>query len=235
MQYQQVQRIDELHVMIRLGIVDDKIVNRRSIRQILEQEPGCAITLEAVNGEDFLVRLQEMDPSDHPHLVLMDIDMPVLGGIETIAVATIKYPEIKFLVLTVFDDDEKIFEAIKAGAAGYLLKEDAAQMLLDAIHNALDLNGAPMSPAIARKTLQWLKEGSGPVQVKTSSPVIDLLSEREQELLKLLVEGLDYRAIASKLFISPQTVRTHISRIYEKLHINSKAQAILLAHKFKWQ
>jgi DNA-binding NarL/FixJ family response regulator len=235
MQYQQVQRIDELHIMIRLGIVDDKIVNRRSIRQTLEQEPGCAITLEAVNGEDFLVRLQELDPSKHPHLVLMDIDMPVLGGIETIAVATIKYPEIKFLVLTVFDDDEKIFEAIKAGAAGYLLKEDAAQMLLDAIHNALDLNGAPMSPAIARKTLQWLKEGSGPALVKTSSPVIDLLSEREQELLKLLVEGLDYKAIASKLFISPQTVRTHISRIYEKLHINSKAQAILLAHKFKWQ
>jgi len=221
--------------MIRIGIVDDKLVNRKTIRQTLEQEPDIRICLEAVNGEDFLLQLQQTDPSLHPHLVLMDIDMPVLGGIETIAVATIKHPEIKFLVLTVFDDDEKIFEAIKAGAAGYLLKEDAAQMLLDAIHNALDLNGAPMSPAIARKTLQWLKEGNGPSNIKSSSPVIDLLSEREQELLKLLVEGLDYKAIASKLFISPQTVRTHISRIYEKLHINSKAQAILLAHKYKWQ
>lgn len=235
MRYDRVSRIDELHDMIRIGIVDDKLVNRKSIRQTLEQEAGCTITLEAVNGEDFLLQLQQTDSSLYPHLVLMDIDMPVLGGIETIAVATIKHPEIKFLVLTVFDDDDKIFEAIKAGAAGYLLKEDAAHMLLDAIHNALELNGAPMSPAIARKTLQWLKEGNGPSTIKSSSPVIDLLSEREQELLKLLVEGLDYKAIASKLFISPQTVRTHISRIYEKLHINSKAQAILLAHKYKWQ
>lgn len=235
MQYEDLKRIDELQWMIRIGIVDDKLVNRKTIRQTLEQESDLRISLEAVNGEDFLKQLQELEPPAYPHLVLMDIDMPVLGGIETIAVATIKHPDIKFLVLTVFDDDEKIFEAIKAGAAGYLLKEDAAQMLLDAIHNALDLNGAPMSPAIARKTLQWLKEGNGPSNIKSSSPVINLLSEREQEILKLLVEGLDYKAIASRLFISPQTVRTHISRIYEKLHINSKAQAILLAHKYKWQ
>jgi DNA-binding NarL/FixJ family response regulator len=234
MQYGALMRIAELHLMIRIGIVDDKLVNRKTIRQTLEQESGLKILFEAVNGEDFLLQLQQLSPEQLPHLVLMDIDMPVLGGIETIAVATIKYPEIKFLVLTVFDDDDKIFEAIKAGAAGYLLKEDAGYLLLDAIHNALEHNGAPMSPAIARKTLQWLKEGSGPIEPKKSSPVIDLLSDREQELLKLLVEGHDYKVIAQKLFISPQTVRTHISRIYEKLHINSKAQAILLAQKYKW-
>jgi len=234
MLYTEVRRISELQCMIRIGIVDDKLVNRKTVRQTLEQESGLKISLEAINGEDFLSQLQDLSHEQFPHLVLMDIDMPILGGIETIAVATIKYPEIKFLVLTVFDDDDKIFEAIKAGAAGYLLKEDAGYLLLDAIHNALEHNGAPMSPAIARKTLQWLKESSGPGEQKKSSPVLDLLSDREQELLKLLVEGLDYKAIAQKLFISPQTVRTHISRIYEKLHINSKAQAILLAQKYKW-
>ena len=126
----------------------------------------------------------------------------------------------------------KIFEAIKAGAAGYLLKDDAATQLPEAIRNALNHNGAPMSPAIARKTLQWLKEGTSPAPAAAGA--IDNLTEREQELLKLLVEGLDYKSIAARLHISPQTVRTHISRIYEKLHINSKAQAILLAHKYKW-
>lgn len=219
--------------MVRIGIVDDKLLNRNTIRQSLEREADLMITLEAVNGEDFLEKMQSADDHDRPDLVLMDLDMPMMGGIETIAVATIRFPSVKFLVLTIFDDDEKIFEAIKAGAAGYLLKDDAATQLSESIRNALTHNGAPMSPAIARKTLLWLKEGMKP-SASGASGVLDNLTDREQELLRLLVEGLDYKAIAVRLHISPQTVRTHISRIYEKLHINSKAQAILLAHKYKW-
>ena len=218
--------------MIRIGLVGDKLINRNTVRQSLEGEPDMEICLEAVNGEEFLEKLRNMPQGSAPQIVLMDLDMPVFGGIETIAVATVRYPTIRFLVLTVFDDDEKIFEAIKAGAAGYLLKDDAATQLPEAIRNALNHNGAPMSPAIARKTLQWLKEGTSPAPAAAGA--IDNLTEREQELLKLLVEGLDYKSIAARLHISPQTVRTHISRIYEKLHINSKAQAILLAHKYKW-
>lgn len=109
-------------------------------------------------------------------------------------------------------------------------------MLLDAIHNAYELNGAPMSPAIARKTLLWLKQGAQPYPTPstTTDHLRNSLTDREQEILKYLVEGQDYKKIASTLFISPQTVRTHISRIYEKLHINSKAQAIQLAHKYNW-
>ena len=109
-------------------------------------------------------------------------------------------------------------------------------MLIDAINNAIHLNGAPMSPAIARKTLQWLKQSNQPFPSNNSSSdnVLNVLTEREQEILKLLVEGQDYKKIASTLYISPKTVRTHISRIYEKLHINSKAQAIQLAHKYNW-
>lgn len=220
--------------MIRVAIVDDRLVNRKTIRQSLEQESDIQIVLEAVHGEDFMAQMQALSAEQYPDLVLMDIDMPVMSGIETIAVASIRFPAVKFLILTVFDDDEKIFEAIKAGACGYLLKDDAASMLHDAIVNAYTLNGAPMSPAIARKTLQWLKDSQKPTAVAKESSVMDSLTDREQELLKLLVEGKDYKAIATQLFISPQTVRTHISRIYEKLHINSKAQAILLAHKYKW-
>lgn len=220
--------------MIHIGIVDDKSLNRKMIRQNLYGHANIEIVLEAVNGVDFLEKIKVIPSTHLPQVVLIDLDMPNLNGIETIAIATIRYPIIKFIVLTVFDDDEKIFEAIKAGAAGYLLKDDAPEMLIDAINNAYHLNGAPMSPAIARKTLQWLKQSNQPYpsNLSKSENVLNNLSDREQEILKLLVEGQDYKKIASSLFISPQTVRTHISRIYEKLHINSKAQAIQLAHKY---
>lgn len=223
--------------MIQIGIIDDKSLNRKVIRQNLQEYSEVQIVLEAVNGHDFLEQLTHLKIEDQPKLVLVDLDMPGMNGIDTIAIAAIKYPTIKFLVLTIFDDDDKIFNAIKAGASGYLLKDDAPLLLIDAIHNAYHLNGAPMSPAIARKTLLLLKsanhvEHSG---LDKTGPIENLLSDREQELLKLLVKGFDYKKIASLLFISPQTVRTHISRIYEKLHINSKAQAILLAHKYKRQ
>lgn len=223
--------------MIKIGIVDDNSVNRRNIRLNLQRETDVSIVLEASNGEDYLLQMKNLPSDKQPQLVLMDLDMPVMGGIETIAVAGVRYPEVKFLVLTVFDDDDKIFEAIRAGASGYILKDDIATLLIEAINNVHMLNGAPMSPAIARKTLQLLKLSERPFTAeiaKESSPVLDLLSDREQEILRLLVDGLDYKAIASKLFISPQTVRTHIKKIYEKLHINSKAQAILLAHKYNW-
>jgi DNA-binding NarL/FixJ family response regulator len=220
--------------MIRIGIVDDKSICRNMIKQNLSGIDDIEICIEATNGEDFLNQIEKIQPNNYPHLVLMDIDMPIINGIQTIALAAAKYKTIKFLVLTVFDDDDKIFEAIKSGASGYLLKDDAPHLLVDSIKNAHNLNGAPMSPAIARKTLQWLKEGR-PSQVnkkKNIDSIVSVLTDREQELLLLLVEGHDYKRIAEILFISPQTVRTHISRIYEKLHINSKAEAILLAHKY---
>lgn len=222
--------------MIQIGIVDDKSLNRNMIRQNLYGLNEIDVVMEAVNGLDFLEKIKTLPTNLLPQVVLMDLDMPILNGIDTIAIATVKFPNIKFIVVTVFDDDDKIFEAIKAGASGYLLKDDAPDMLVDAIQNAYHLNGAPMSPAIARKTLLWLKHGPKPARTQNEQQdsMLNLLSEREQEILKYLVEGQDYKKIASNLFISPQTVRTHISRIYEKLHINSKAQAIQLAHKFKW-
>ena len=221
--------------MIRIAVIDDKMVNRKTVKSNLADTKEIEIIMEAGNGEDFLEKMRELAQEKHPQLVLMDIDMPVMNGIEAIAAGTIKYPHVKFLVLTVFDDDEKIFEAIQAGAGGYLLKDDSAAQLIEAINNAIEFNGVPMSPAIARKTLQWMRSGTKPATAAVSEHAHkEILSERETEILKLMVEGLDYKKIAERLFISPLTVRTHTSKIYEKLHVNSKAQAIQMAHKFKW-
>jgi DNA-binding NarL/FixJ family response regulator len=222
--------------MIRIALVDDNSLNRRTIRQVLQHNTQTKVVLEAHDGRDFLLKMKDMHISEFPNLVLIDLDMPVMGGIETIAVASTKYPDMKFLVLTVFDDDDKLFDAIRAGASGYILKDDASGILNDAINTIHHLNGAPMSPAIARKTLQLLKSVpsvSAPTMDSGMYPM-DVLSEREQDVLRLLIEGKNYRVIAESLFISPQTVRKHVGNIYEKLHINSKAQAILLAHKYHW-
>jgi DNA-binding NarL/FixJ family response regulator len=166
------------------------------------------------------------------HAVLMDIEMPEMNGIKTVEVAAQHYPNTKFIMLTVFDDEDKIFEAIKAGASGYLLKDDTTNKIYESIIEVVDLGGAPMSPGIARKALALLSKVQVPQPELNSIP--EEISQRELEILKWLVNGLDYKAIAEKLFISPHTVRKHIGNIYQKLHVNSKAQAIRLALKKRW-
>lgn len=219
---------------MKIAVVDDKMVNRKTVRANLAEAGKMEIVFEAANGEAFFEKMESLPVSAHPDLVLMDIDMPVMNGIEAIAAGTIRYPHIKFLVLTVFDDDDKIFKAIQAGAGGYLLKDDDSSQLFESINNAIEFNAVPMSPAIARKTLQWMRTIEQPVKAGDSAAANEILSERETEILRLMVEGLDYKKIAARLNISPFTVRTHTSKIYEKLHVNSKAQAIQMAHKFKW-
>ena len=223
--------------MIKVAITDDQIINRKTIGQNLADDKEIQIIFEAKNGVDFFEKLQALPPENQPQLILMDIDMPIMDGIEAIALGTLRFPHIKFLVLTIFDDDEKIFKAIQAGASGYLLKDDPGPQLIEAIKNAIEFNGVPMSPAIARKTLQWMRSNVNQpfLQKKTTQETTnEILTEREIEILILMVDGLDYRKIAEKLFISPHTVRTHTSKIYEKLHVNSKAEAIKMAHKYKW-
>lgn len=218
---------------IRIAIADDKQINRTTVKEKILPYPEMELVLEAKNGYDFLEQLKDLPVHRRPQVVLMDLEMPVMDGIQAISLASAAYPDIKFIVLTVFEENEKIFEAIKAGAGGYLLKDDSAVNIIDAITNVVEYNGIPMSPAIARKTMELLKHAPAPVaseKIETES----ILTDREMEILKEMVTGKNYKAIGEKLFISPLTVRKHTANIYEKLHVNSRAQVINLAHKNKW-
>jgi DNA-binding NarL/FixJ family response regulator len=215
----------------RISIVDDKQINRTTVKEKIMAFKEIELVLEAKNGHDFLEQLKHMPINKHPQVVLMDLEMPVMDGIQTISQATAAYPDINFIVLTVFEDDEKIFEAIKAGAGGYLLKDDSAVNIIDAITSVVEYNGIPMSPSIARKTIELLRNAPAPV---VSDKQETILTDREMEILKEMVTGKNYKAIGEKLFISPLTVRKHTANIYEKLHVNSRAQIINLAHKNKW-
>ncbi len=216
--------------MVRVAIVDDKMNNRRVIAEKLASNTFFSIAFQAVNGEDFLLQLQNLKEEDRPHIVLMDLEMPEVDGVSAIGTASSLYPAIKFVVLTIFDDDDKIFRAIKAGACGYLLKEESGEVIADMLMNLWESGAGPISPSIAYKILQMMQLPAHPKNEKADPDNIFQLSEREKEILQLLSEGLDYKEIASRIFISPNTVKKHTINIYQKLHVNSKAQALRIAY-----
>lgn len=221
---------------VKVGLVDDKAVNRNLIAEKIKQFNDLDFCFMAVNGNDCLAQLKGLPGEKMPRVIFMDLEMPELDGVQTIQMARALYPEIYFIVLTVFDDDDKIFEAIKAGAHGYLLKDENAIALYNAVSNVLECGGAPMSPAIARKAFEMLGKASIMAENKaTQQHLFDgILTEREKEILLQTINGLDAKRIASMLDISVLTIRKHIANIYQKLHVNSKAQVISLAHKNNW-
>ncbi len=218
---------------IRIAIVDDKQPNRVSLSERLSAVHTYELVFMAVNGDDFLDKMKTSQPSARPQIVLMDIDMPIMDGIETVKRSSQLYPEVKFLMVTIFDDDEKIFEAIKAGASGYLLKDETGLAISEAIKEVLEFGGAPMSPRIARKAMNLLMNASIPAEKKAEADQYEL-SSREMDILKLMVDGCDYKQVADKLNISPHTVRKHIANIYDKLHVCSKVDAVKIALKKGW-
>ncbi len=216
---------------IRIAIVDDKQPNRVSLNERLNAAHAYEVVFMAVNGDDFLDKMKTCPPEARPQMVLMDIDMPVMDGIEAVKRSKQMYPEVQYLMVTIFDDDEKIFEAIKAGASGYLLKDESGQVISNAIKEVIEFGGAPMSPRIARKALNLLMNASMPADKKEEQTE---LSTREMDILKLMVEGCDYKQVADKLNISPHTVRKHIANIYDKLHVCSKVEAVKIAIRKGW-
>ncbi|MBK6379258.1 MAG: response regulator transcription factor [Chitinophagaceae bacterium] len=219
-----------------IAIVDDKPYLRNSLKEKLASiENEVTVIMEAGDGTDFIKLMKTASPQ--PDVVLMDIEMNELNGIETIQRVAPLYPAVKFIMLTVFDDDERIFNAIKAGAHGYLLKEATAQQIIDAIYQVYEDDGAPMSPGIARKAWKWLNALSlQPEMEKTAGLQKELepLSEREKEILKCSMEGKEYAQIAELLFLSKHTVRQHMKNIYSKLHVSSKIEALQISLKNKW-
>ncbi len=217
----------------KIALVEDNMVNRNTFMQKLKVTDNLQLVFSADNGNECLEQLKGLPHQSLPQVIFMDLEMPEMDGIETIHIAKSLYPQIHFIVLTVFDDDEKIFEAIKVGASGYLLKHEPAAVLQDAVVNVIEFGGAPMSPAIARKTLKLLSQTTA---AEAAAPGImpDAITDREQQILQHMVNGWDAKRISAALYISVLTVRKHIANIYEKLHVNSKAQVISLAHKNKW-
>lgn len=218
-----------------IGIVDDKPYLRNSLKEKLASiENDITVVLEASDGAEFIRLMKTAAPK--PDVVLMDIEMNALNGIETIQRAAPLYPSVKFIMLTVFDDDERIFNAIKAGAHGYLLKEDTAQNIIDAVYQVHEDAGAPMSPGIARKAWKWLTSltATPAAEKKDTRNEPEPLSEREKEILKCSMEGKEYAQIAEQLFLSKHTVRQHMKNIYAKLHVSSKVEALQISLKNKW-
>jgi DNA-binding NarL/FixJ family response regulator len=202
---------------IRVAIIDDDDDIREGLRWMVEHSEG----FECVGSFSHCGAGLEKFAEVAPDVVLMDIAMPGKSGIECVEVLKREYPDVQVLMLTVYSEDEKIFQSLRAGAVGYLLKKTPAEKLLAAIRDAY-AGGAPMSGEIARKVLQYFQRPN--IEVPTSS-----LSSREVEVLNLLIEGHSYKAIADKLFLSVHTIRFHLHNIYGKLHVSSRAEAVAKA------
>ena len=192
----------------------------KMMRENLELSPDFLVTGHSEDGQALLDHLAQAKTL--PHIVLMDIKMPRLNGIQTTAQLKARHPQIKIVMATVFDDETHIFDAILAGADGYLLKDEQPEVLHRSLKEVMN-GGAPMSPAIARKALALVRR---PSRVPTPpSEGIDL-SEREVEILDQLSRGLRYRQVAENLHISEGTVRKHIENIYRKLQVHNKISAV---------
>ena len=215
---------------IRVFLVDDHAIVRDGIRSLLATEPGIEVVGEADNGHDAVARAESLQPD----VILMDLVMPGMDGIEAIRRIVDRQPGARILVLTSFTADDKVFPAIKAGAMGYLLKDTGSEELVRAIHQVH--RGEPsLHPKIARMLLQEMKEGRPTQAVEPSPrvpeqrPLVEPLTGREVEVLKLVAQGRSNREIADQLVIAEGTVRTHVSNILGKLHLASRTQATLYA------
>ena len=201
---------------IKVAVFDDNKTRRNGLQLLIDSTEGmkCVGTFEDCSNV-----LNNVNVSQ-PDVVLMDIDMPIVNGIEGVKLIRENYSDIKILMQTVFEEDEKIFASICAGADGYILKKTSPIKLIDSINEVM-AGGAPMTPSIARQVLHLFNKQNQ----KSGNSLFDL-STRELEILSLLVKGLSYKMIAEKCFISYSTVNTHIKHIYEKLHVHSVVEAV---------
>lgn len=208
---------------LSVAIVDDDADVGDALQWILDQTEGfccCGVfksCAEAILG---------LSAGNLPDVLLMDIGMPNQSGVQCVEALKNRFPELIIVMQTVYSSDELIFESLRAGASGYILKKTPAERLLRAIQDAHE-GGAPMSGEVARKVLQFFQQ-----KPKANQDLAEL-SERELEVLRLLIDGHKYKAIADKLFVSVHTVRFHLHNIYEKMHVRSRMEAVAKAMKYK--
>jgi DNA-binding NarL/FixJ family response regulator len=207
---------------IRVAIFEDNKLLRDALQAILSGTTGFTCTGAFADGNRWMQDIKRSEPD----VVLMDIELPGLNGIEVTRHICENFPEAKILIQTVFNDSEKIFQALCAGASGYILKNDPPHKYLEAI-TEVNSGGAPMSSSVAKKMLGFFSNKN--IVLVSPGNTDYLLSDREKELLRMMVEGHDYKTIAEKAFISYETVRTHVKHIYSKLHVASRSEAVMKA------
>lgn len=203
-------------IPIRISIVEDDDRIRNMFIILLEGAEGFRCVSAYPNAEDALTDL----PSKKPDIVLMDINLPGLNGIECVKRLKAKEPEIQVVMLTVYEDNDRIFQSLEAGAVGYLLKSTSPSEILESLKDVKS-GGAPMSAQIARKVVQSFQKPND------SAQKIEALTDRESEIIALLASGYLYKEIASQLFVSIDTVKTHIRHIYDKLQVRSRTEAVI--------
>lgn len=206
--------------MIRVLIVDDHAIVREGIQTYLSGWPEIEVIGEASDGLDAIQKSRELKPD----VILMDLMMPKMNGMEAIHAIRMEDSEAKILVLTSFSDDDKVFPAIRAGALGYLLKDSSAQELVDAVMQ-VSRGESSLHPTIARKVIRELSQGTPHMGNR------EMLTDREVEVIRLVAQGFSNQEIAEQLCLSKLTVRTHISNILTKLHLENRTQAALFALK----
>ena len=202
---------------ISVAIVEDNNDIRLALEQIIDSDDNYTLAGSCISGEEALVKL----PILNPQVVLMDIGLGGISGIEVVRELKSSHPEILFMMCTIYDEDEKIFEALSAGASGYILKKTSPVKLLEGIKELME-GGAPMSSQIARKVVAAFQNKPA----ASVSPALNVLSKRETEILEMLSTGLLYKEISDKLSISSETVRKHVYHIYEKLHVSNRIEAV---------
>jgi DNA-binding NarL/FixJ family response regulator len=207
---------------IRVVIYEDNVFLRNSIADLISSSPNFLLKGAYENCDHVSLDMETL----RPDVVLMDIEMSGTNGLQGLRIIHKKYPQIHVIMLTVFEDNDSVFEAIREGAAGYLLKKTPPEKIHEAILDVVD-GGAPMTSSIARKVLDLFPK------TPTPSEEIDKLAPREQEVLHLLVTGHSYKMIADKCGITLETVRSHIKRIYEKLQVHSATEAAHKAFPYK--
>lgn len=205
---------------IKVALCEDNNVYRESLVQFIEDTPGFAVVAALSSAETILEVIEEK----HPDIFLMDIDMPGISGIKATSIVKQSFPDINILILTVYEDDQKIFDAILAGASGYLLKKTEPSRIIEAM-SEVQQGGASMSASIVKKVISFFQQKQETISQDY------LLSQRELNILQCLVNGDSYKMIADHCDISIGTVRSHINNIYKKLHINSKSEAVAKAIK----
>ena len=223
----QQQGSDKQPDALRVMVVDDHALFRRGLEMVLGQEPDLDLVGEASDGQEAVLRAQELMPD----VILMDVRMPKRSGIEATSQIRDTLPHAKILMLTISDDEADLYEAIKAGAAGYLLKEIPIEEVAEAIRSVW-AGQSRISPSMASKLLNEFAAISKAADERPAMPT-PKLTDREMEVLKLVAKGMNNRDIAKELFISENTVKNHIRNILEKLHLHSRMEAVVYAVREK--